>query len=163
MQSQHSTRPQAELHGFDCQQANFDLADAEHYLSLRHPEFTSTAGLRSDEPIPTHVIPTELARASILSITRPLTKRRKRSAPGPTPRRSGGRKDGQKVAGKLSEAAAASCEWAANNGVVFDHGKTEAALFHKKRTVPTVKIEVGDKEIPFNKEATRWLGVWLGS
>jgi hypothetical protein len=55
-------------------------------------------------------------------------------------------KDNQEVAGKLSEAAAASLEWTANHGVVFDHGKT-----------------VGDKEISFNKVATCWLGVWLDS
>jgi hypothetical protein len=48
------------------------------------------------------------------------------------------------VAGKLSEAAAVSLKWAANNGIAFDHGKTKAALFYKKRTVPTAKIEVGD-------------------
>jgi hypothetical protein len=61
------------------------------------------------------------------------------------------------VAVKLSEAAAAFLEWATNNGIAFGHGKNEAVLFHKKRTAPTAKIEVGNKEIPFNKEATRWL------
>jgi len=57
-------------------------------------------------------------------------------------------------------------EWAAGNGVAFDHGKTEAALFWRKKRKETeteAKVKVGDKEIPFNKEATRWLGVWLDS
>jgi len=46
---------------------------------------------------------------------------------------------------------------------VFDHGKMEAALFHEKRTTPTATIKVGDENVPFNKEATRWLGAWLDS
>jgi len=68
-------------------------------------------------------------------------------------------KDDEEVAAKLSEAAAAAIEWAAGNGVAFDPGKTEAALFHKKRST----VAVGDRDIPFNKEATRWLGVLLDS
>jgi hypothetical protein len=32
------------------------------------------------------------------------------------------------MAAKLAEAAAASLDWAKDNGVAFDHGKTEAAL-----------------------------------
>jgi len=44
--------------------------------------------------------------------------------------------DSTAVAAKLSAAAAASIEWAAENGVAFDYGKTEAALFHKKRSAP---------------------------
>ena len=67
------------------------------------------------------------------------------------------------MAGKLSVAAAASLERTTKNGFAIDNGKTEAALFHKKRTAPTAKIEVGDKEIPFSTEATCWLGVWLDS
>jgi len=47
-------------------------------------------------------------------------------------------KDDEEVAGKLSEAAAAATEWAARSGIAFDHDKTEAALFHKKRTAPDV-------------------------
>lgn len=59
--------------------------------------------------------------------------------------------------------AAASFNWAAANGIVFDHGKTRAALFHRKRTVPTASIMVGNQDVPLNKEATRWLGIWLDS
>jgi hypothetical protein len=36
--------------------------------------------------------------------------------------------DDHVVADKLADAAAATKEWAANSGVVFDHGKAEAAL-----------------------------------
>jgi len=43
-------------------------------------------------------------------------------------------KDDEAVAAKLSEAAAASIDWAASNGVAFDHGKTEAAIFRRKKT-----------------------------
>jgi len=59
--------------------------------------------------------------------------------------------------------AALPLEWVANNGVAFDHGKTETALFHKVRTAPVAAVKVGGRNSPFNKEATRWLGVWLDS
>ena len=72
-------------------------------------------------------------------------------------------KDGEEVATKLSEAAAAATEWAARSAVAFDPGKTEAALFHRKRSLPETTVAVGDCDIPFNKEATRWLGIWLDS
>jgi hypothetical protein len=52
-------------------------------------------------------------------------------------------KDDEEVAAKLAEAAAASLEWAKNNGVAFDHGKTEAILFWKSRTAPTATIRMG--------------------
>ena len=64
------------------------------------------------------------------------------------------------MAAKLSEAAA-SIDWAANNGVAFDHGKTEAAIFRRKKTTPTATVKVGANAVPFNKEVTRWLGIWL--
>jgi len=71
----------------------------------------------------------------------------------------------KEVAAKLSQAAAAAIEWAGQNGVAFDRGKTEAAMFwqKKKGTVAAAKVKVGDSEVPFNKDATRWLGVWLDS
>ena len=67
------------------------------------------------------------------------------------------------MAAKLAAAAAASLRWAASNGVDFDHGKTEAVMFHRKKTAPTATVKVGTSSVPFNKEATRWLGVWLDS
>jgi len=69
--------------------------------------------------------------------------------------------DSRAVAAKLSTAAAASIEWAAENGVAFDYGKTEAALFHKMRTASTATVSIGTNDVPFDKEATRWPGVWL--
>ena len=75
-------------------------------------------------------------------------------------------KNDEEVAGKLSEAAAAATEWARKIGVAFDHGKTEAAMFwRKKRKGAEVKakVKVGNTEVPFNKEVTWWLGVWLDS
>jgi len=71
----------------------------------------------------------------------------------------------EEVAAKLSEAAAAAMEWGRNNGVAFDPGKTEAAMFWRKRKGTEAKVTVimGDEEVPFNKEVTRWLGVWLDS
>ena len=61
------------------------------------------------------------------------------------------------MAAKLSQAAAAAIEWAKNNGVAFDNGKTEAAMFWRKKkgTMAAAKVKVGEQEVPFNKEATR--------
>ena len=75
-----------------------------------------------------------------------------------------GRNDGE-VAEKLSEAAAVAIEWGRSNGAAFDQGKTEAAMFWRKKKSMEVKakVRVGDNEVPFNKEATRWLGIWLDS
>jgi len=55
----------------------------------------------------------------------------------------------------------ASLNWAADNGIAFGRGKTEAALFYRKRSAPTAAIKVEGSDVPSNKEATRWLGVWL--
>jgi len=43
---------------------------------------------------------------------------------------------------------------------IFHAGHT---LKRWKRRASEAKVRVGDKEVPFNKEATRWLGVWLDS
>ena len=75
-------------------------------------------------------------------------------------------KNADEVADKLSQAAAAAMEWAGKNGVAFDRGKTEAAIFWRKKrkgALTEAKVRVGDGEVPFNREATRWLGVWLDS
>ena len=75
-----------------------------------------------------------------------------------------GRND-KEVATKLLEVATAAMEWGWENGVAFDQGKTEAAMFWRKRkgAEAKAKVRVGDNIVPFNKEATRWLGVWLDS
>ena len=47
--------------------------------------------------------------------------------------------------------------------------KTEAVLFSKSyqqrlsKQLREAKIKLGNRNISFNKEATRWLGVWLNS
>jgi len=52
-----------------------------------------------------------------------------------------GRND-KEVAAKLSQAAAAAIEWAGKHGVAFDQGKTEAAMFWRKKkgTVAAAKV-----------------------
>lgn len=67
----------------------------------------------------------------------------------------------EEVAEKLTETSRVACEWASRNGVIFDHGKTEAMLFSRRRRSPTATVMTGGREISFNKEATRWLGIWL--
>jgi len=66
----------------------------------------------------------------------------------------------------LEKAAAASHEWAEANAVAFDAQKTEAIPLSRgrKRKTPTPPprgIQVEGRTIHFNKQATRWLGVWL--
>jgi hypothetical protein len=73
-----------------------------------------------------------------------------------------GRND-QEVAERLSKASKAACSWASSNGVSFDHRKTEALLLSRRRRGPTVTVESDGRQVPFNKKATRWLGVWLDS
>jgi hypothetical protein len=77
-------------------------------------------------------------------------------------------KDGNQVVEKLEACAAESIEWASRRDLQFDTAKTEAALFtrrggHQKHLRPKVteKSNVGDGFVRFNKEATRWLGVWM--
>jgi len=72
-------------------------------------------------------------------------------------------RDDEAVAANLAAAAMAAIEWAAENGVAFDHSKRETTLFHRKKSTPKVTVKVGDKTVPFSREATRWLGVWLDS
>jgi len=70
-----------------------------------------------------------------------------------------GGKTEEEVAHSLEKAAEASLTWAASNGIAFDQDKTEAALFRRKQSPPTAQVRVGNKAVPFNKEATRWLGI----
>jgi len=57
--------------------------------------------------------------------------------------------------------------WAKENACQFDIEKTKAMLFTRKRSNKepkmNAKIRVGGHEVRYNKEATRWLGVWLDS
>ena len=60
-------------------------------------------------------------------------------------------------------------DWGIANAVTYDTSKTEAMLFSKSqrqrlsKQFQGTKIKVGNEKIRFNKEATRWLGVWLDS
>jgi len=69
----------------------------------------------------------------------------------------------EEVTNKLSNASEVACRWGDKNGVTFDHNKSEAILFSRKRKAPTATIRTGGTEVAFNKETTRWLGVWLDS
>ena len=68
-------------------------------------------------------------------------------------------KSEKEVAEALVRAAMAALDWSRNNGVTFDRAKTVAIFLSKRRRKPTETVRVGDDEIPFNKHATRWLGV----
>jgi len=68
----------------------------------------------------------------------------------------------------LERCAVKSIEWAGRRGLQFDTAKMAAALFtrrrgHKKHLRPklTAKIKLCDGFIWFNRQATRWLGVWM--
>jgi ribonuclease HI len=71
------------------------------------------------------------------------------------------------VCRQLQLAGEVAIEWGGTNGVQFDPEKTEATLFTRKKgrslrdQVQRARIVVGDKEVAFNQEATRWLGVLL--
>jgi len=71
-------------------------------------------------------------------------------------------KDVEGVTAKLEACVVAAEEWAQANAVSFDKGKTEAVLFRKgRKEMPARKIWVGNHQVAYNKEATRWLGVYL--
>lgn len=69
----------------------------------------------------------------------------------------------------LEEVAQTALEWGTLNAVTYDTSKTEAVLFSKShrqrlsRQLRETKLKVVNEQISFNKEATRWMGVWLDS
>ena len=75
----------------------------------------------------------------------------------------------KEVVKTLENVAKAVLEWGKQNAVTYDVSKTEAVLFSKShrqrlsKQLREAKIKVGDEKISFNKEATRWLGIWLDS
>ena len=75
----------------------------------------------------------------------------------------------QEIAKSLEKVAKTVLQWGERNAVTYDTAKTEAVLFSKSRRqrlsgqLREAHIKVGDKKIGFNREATRWLGVWLDS
>jgi hypothetical protein len=66
---------------------------------------------------------------------------------------------------KLEECPAKAQKWMKENPCQFDIEKTEAMLFSRKRgnKEPKIKprLRVGSHEVSYNKDATKWLGVWL--
>lgn len=69
----------------------------------------------------------------------------------------------------LEKAAQTVLEWGILTPITYDTSKTEAELFSKShrqrmnKQLQEAKIKFGNERIPFDKEATRWLGVWLNS
>lgn len=67
----------------------------------------------------------------------------------------------------LQQAAKVAIEWGVENGVQFDHGKTEAAFFVRwqdrryRREIRGAKIIVGGVRASIQCETVRWLGVVL--
>jgi len=66
---------------------------------------------------------------------------------------------------RLERCAAETTIWAKKNACQFDIEKTEAMLFTRPRKNQEPKmnarVRVGNHEVSYNNEATRWLGVWL--
>jgi len=66
---------------------------------------------------------------------------------------------------RLERCAAETTNWAKKNACQFNIKKTEAMLFTRRRKNKEPKmnarVRVGSHEVLYNKEATRWLGVWL--
>ena len=73
------------------------------------------------------------------------------------------------LAKTLGRVAQVVIEWGKSNAVTYDIVKTEAVLFSKShcqrlnKQIATVNIQIGTEKIKFNKDATRWLGIWLDS
>ena len=73
----------------------------------------------------------------------------------------------EEVTRGLEACAAESLRWAEGSAVRFETSKTEAVLLSRRRGHGRQRecrpIRVGDQEVHFAREATRWLGVWLDS
>jgi hypothetical protein len=68
---------------------------------------------------------------------------------------------------KLQLAGEIAIEWGAANGVQFDPGKTEAALFTRQRgkilkdQIQWARLPIRGKDVKFNQTVTQWLGILL--
>jgi len=66
---------------------------------------------------------------------------------------------------RLERCTTETMNWAKRNACQFDIEKTEAMLFTRRRKNQEPQIHalgrVGNHEVSYNKEVTRWLGVWL--
>jgi hypothetical protein len=72
-----------------------------------------------------------------------------------------------RVCRQLQLAGEVAIAWGNANAVQFDPKKTEAALFTRKRgqalrdQVQRARLCVGGTQVSFNREATKWLGIFL--
>ena len=75
----------------------------------------------------------------------------------------------KEIAKALEKVAQTVIKWGNSNAVTYDIAKTEAAMFSKShrqrlnKQIAKTDIKIGAESINFNKEATRWLGIWLDS
>lgn len=75
----------------------------------------------------------------------------------------------KELAKTLGQVAKVVLKWGQSNAVTYDIAKTKAVLFSKSRCqrlnkqIAEVQIKIGAEKIKSNKEATRWLGIWLDS
>ena len=75
----------------------------------------------------------------------------------------------EKIAKALEKVGNLIVEWGKRNAVTYDTAKTELVLFSRARQrrlnqhLRETTVLVGGERIKFNKDATRWLGIWLDS
>src|SRR5215210_6804692 len=76
----------------------------------------------------------------------------------------------EEVSRRLEKVAGDTIAEGANLGITFDVAKTEAIWFapgpkgrRKAASVPARQLRIGAHRVPYNKAATRWLGIWLDS
>ena len=73
----------------------------------------------------------------------------------------------KEIAKTLEKVSKVVLQWGKENAVTYDTGKTELVLFSKarprrrNRQLRETTVLIAGEHIKFNKEATRWLGVWL--
>jgi hypothetical protein len=69
------------------------------------------------------------------------------------------------VATALNKIGARAISWGQRNRVEFQPSKTEAVLFSRSKKAQSkareTTIHFRGEQVPFNKEATKWLGFWL--
>ena len=75
----------------------------------------------------------------------------------------------KEIAKALEKVGGLILEWRGKNMVTYDTAKTELVLFSRARQrrlnqqLRETTVSIGGKRIKFNKDATRWLGIWLDS
>ena len=69
----------------------------------------------------------------------------------------------------LDTIASIVLHWGNINTVTYDTSKIEVVLFSKSycqqlnKQLCKANIKIGNKKIKFNKEVTKWLGIWLNN